>query len=134
VCLILFQIFQFSHHISFHTSVFLIFHVFPCFSQHSSSYHVSFSFSFVSFLATFQYLQCVCFSFSTFFSFVAIFQVLQCTFLIFHVFQCFLPYSRSYYVSFTFSLLVSVLAILQVLYFAFPIFHVFHCFSPYFTS
>ena len=40
-------------------------------------------------------------------TFIAICQVLQCVFIIFYVFQCFSPYSRSYYVRFSISSFVS---------------------------
>ena len=96
--------------------VFLIFHVFECFSPYYMSYSLCFLFSIIfNFLAILQVLQCVflyfhvfecyspysmsnrdCVSFSTFFSFLTIFQVIQCAFLIFHIFQCFSPCSRSY--------------------------------------
>ena len=56
--------------------VFLIFHVFYCFSPHYKSYTV-------------------CFSFSMICSFLDIIQALQCSFLIVHVFKCFSPYSSS---------------------------------------
>jgi hypothetical protein len=55
--------------------VFLMIHVFHCFSPFSKSYSV-------------------CVSFSSFVSFLAIFQVLQYIFLIFQIFQCFSAYSR----------------------------------------
>ena len=51
-------------------SVFLIFHVFQCFSPYFTSYSV-------------------CFSFSMMFTFLAILQVLPCAFLIFQDFECF---------------------------------------------
>jgi hypothetical protein len=91
------------------------------------SYHVSFSFSaFVSFLAIFQVLQCVChifhifqFShhnldpkvcvshFTRFSVFLAKFHVLSCEFHIFHIFQFCRPYSMSYSVFFSFSIIFS---------------------------
>ena len=101
---------------------------FPCFSvfsTYSSSCHVNLSlffFSFSSFIAIFQVLQCallfstlfsfsrhipgltVCISFYTFYSFFGIFQVLQCSFLIFQVFQCFSPYFMSNNLCFSFSI------------------------------
>ena len=75
--------------------VFIIFHVFECFSPYFTFY-------------------IVCFSFSNFFLFLPIFQVLQCAFLIFHLFQCFSKYSKFYSVCFSFSMNFSILAILQV--------------------
>ena len=69
--------------------MFLIFHVFQCFSPYSTSYSLLFSFSMI-------------------FTFPFILQVLQCAFLIFHDFECFSPYSWSYSVHFSFSTFLSV--------------------------
>jgi len=67
-------------------TLFLIFHVFHCFSSQSRSYSVFFSFcTFYSFLP--HFMSChVSFSFSSFVSFLAIYQVLQCAIFTFHVF------------------------------------------------
>ena len=68
---------------------------------------------------------CVSFSFFSFSSYIAIFQVLQCTFLILHLFQCFSSCTRSNSVCVSFSVFFSFLAIFQVLQCALIIFHVF---------
>ena len=116
---------------------------FPCFSvfsTYSSSCHVNISlfFSFSSFIALFQVLQCAFLIFHPFqffspysrsyslylilhiLQFFGIFQVLQCSFLIFQVFQCFSPYFMSNNLCFSFSMIFSFLAIVQVLQCAFP--------------
>jgi len=125
---------------------------FSVFSTYSSSCHVnflflSFFFSFSSFIAIFQVLQCAFLIFHPFqfflpysrsysvylilhiLQFFCICQVLQCSFLIFQVFQCFSPYFMSNNLCFSFSMIFSFLAITQVLQCAFPFFHVFECFS-----
>ena len=86
--------------------VYLIFHVFECFSPYFMTYSV-------------------CFSFSMIFSFLTIFQVLPCAFLIFHIFEYFSPYSRSYTICVSFFWFFTFLAIIQVLQDVFLISHVF---------
>ena len=96
LCLI-FHFFQFCHHFPVQQCVFLIFHVFHCFSPYCRPYNICVSFStlFSSYTMYFSY-----FKFSLL---LATFQVLECVFLIFHVFDFFLPYSRSNFVCVTFS-------------------------------
>ena len=132
-------------------------HVFQCFSPYFMYYHVSFSFSsFVSFLAKFQVLECVCnifhvfqfshhnpgptmcVSFYTFISFLSILQVLPC-FSHFPLLSVFSKYSRSYSVCFSFSTFFRFFTIFLVLQCAFltllsfsvllDIFQVIQCFS-----
>ena len=71
LCLIL-QLLTFSRNHTGPTLCISSFYISHCFSPHSRSYSV-------------------CFSFSTIFIFLTILQVLQCAFLIFPIFECFLP-------------------------------------------
>ena len=115
--------------------VFLILHVFQCFSPYFMSYHGIFSFSsFFQFsrlnLGPTVYISPL----SRLSVFLAIFQVLPCEFLIFHLFQCFSPYSRSKCVFFSFSTFFCFLPIIQVLQCVFLIIHVFNCFLAYYGA
>jgi hypothetical protein len=101
-CLI-FHVFQFSHHNTILTvcisnilcfslyldilqvqeCLFVILHVFQCFSPYLISYHVRFSFSFLSDFALYSRSYNLNFSFSLLVIFLAIFKVLQWALLIF---------------------------------------------------
>ena len=82
--LLIFHIFEFSHHISGPT----------VYISHFSRFSV--------FLAVFLVLPGIFLNFLLC-QFLAIFHFLQCTFVIFHIFQLFSPYSTSYSVCFSFS-------------------------------
>ena len=88
-CEFLICVCQFSRHMSCPTVYIYHFHVFQCFSPYSRTYHVRFSFS-------------------TFVSFLAIFQVLQCVCLIFQVISLLSPYARYYSVHLSFFIFFSV--------------------------
>jgi hypothetical protein len=115
LCIIFHVFFSFLATIQVLQCLFLIFIVFPCFLPYFMSYHVTFSFSScVSFIAIFQFLQCV-YNFTCFSVLLAIFRVIQCLCLIFHVcqFSCQNP-----------GPIVCI----------FPISFFFHSFSSYFRS
>ena len=76
VCVFILHAFQFSRHLPGLRVYIYHFSCFQCFFPYSRNYHVSLFFF-------------------TFLSFLAIIQVLQCAFLTFQVIQCFSPYSMS---------------------------------------
>ena len=88
VCFSFSTFFKFFTQIQVLIWVFFLFHIFHCFSPQSRSYSLCLyftPFSYFTFHATFLYYH-VSFSFSSFVSFLATFQFLQWAIFIFHVF------------------------------------------------